>query len=71
MPFTGIMRAWQDLGCGFPAVHYISRAIEILRERDTSLVRVYNRLMEERTSPYNQLFVDTDGIKEASPLDAG
>ena len=55
--------AWQALGCGSSPDHYVNQAIEILKARDGSLVRVYDRLMEERTNPSHAAFVDTDEIK--------
>jgi hypothetical protein len=56
--------AWRELGCGSSAEPYINQAIKILNERDDCLVRVYNRLMEERTDPSHEPFVDSDNIKK-------
>jgi hypothetical protein len=57
------VQAWQALGCGSSTERYINQTIEILRKRDDRLVRVYDRLMEERTNPSHNPFVDTDNVK--------
>lgn len=38
--------------------------MNILNERDDGLVSVYNRLIEERTNPSKEPFVDSDNIKK-------
>lgn len=54
------LRSWRALGCSSPADHYVDQAIGILRERDAALVRVHNRLMEERVKPSYPRFQDTE-----------
>ena len=56
-------RRWRALGCHSSDVHYTQRAIEILKGQDATLVRVYNKLLEERTNPSRDPFVDSDGVK--------
>jgi hypothetical protein len=62
-------RGFETLGCASPFEHYATKAIEILTEKDAALVRIYERLMLERTSPSNEPFVDTDGTKRQVHLD--
>ena len=54
------VRAWRDLGCSSSSDHYIQQAIGILKERDAGLVRVYDRLMQERAHPSYSRFQDTE-----------
>jgi hypothetical protein len=50
---------FQQLGCAFPLEHYVNEAIKILGEREAALVRVYDRLMQERNRPSYSPFVDS------------
>jgi hypothetical protein len=56
-------RGWETLGCQSSDVHYTQRAIEILIERDVALVRVYDKLMAERTNASREPVIDSDGVK--------
>lgn len=51
--------AWRQLGCSSTIEHYIKEAIEVLKQRDDSLVRVQNGLMQERTNASRAPFVDS------------
>jgi hypothetical protein len=42
---------FKKLGCTSPFEHYVNEAAKIIVERDTALLRVYDRLMQERSSP--------------------
>jgi hypothetical protein len=53
------VKACRELGCTLSHEHYIKQAIEILKERDDALVRVYHKLMEERVNPSHEPFIDT------------
>lgn len=64
-------RGWETLGCQSSDVHYTQRAIEILIERDAALVRVYDKLMAERTKCVTRTSYRQRRSEEASPSDAG
>ena len=51
---------WKNLNCALPTIDdYVHKAIEILKERDAALMRVYERLMQERVKPSYSRFQDT------------
>jgi hypothetical protein len=50
---------WQGLGCVSPPEHYISNATDILKQRNAALMRVHERLMQERVKPSYEKFQDT------------
>ena len=64
------IKAWRELECGSSEEHYINQAIKILNERDHSLVRVYNKLMEERES-FSQTICGQRQHEEAGTFDTG
>ena len=69
--YSSDKRRWRTLGCHSSVGHYTQRAIEILKEENAAVVRVYNKLMEERTNPSREPFVDTDGVKRQVHLMQG
>ncbi len=42
--------------------------MDVLKQRDAALVRVYEKLMSERTSPTHEPFIDDDGLKKQRHL---
>jgi hypothetical protein len=62
------VQGFKALGCLPSYDHYITQAMEILKARNDALVRVYERLMKERTNPSYGPFIDTDGIKKQKHL---
>ena len=53
------VQACRKLGCTLSRDHYANEAITILGQKDATLVRVYNRLMEERVNASHPPFEDT------------
>jgi hypothetical protein len=56
------LQQFGGLGCTLPGNHYREQAMNILKERDAALERVYNALMERRVTPPTPRFKDTDGV---------
>ncbi len=56
------IQEFNRLGCALPGEHYLQQAMNILKERDAALVRVYNALMERRVTPPTPRFKDADNL---------
>ena len=56
------VQQFNQRGCKLPGEHYLEQAMNVLKERDAVLVRVYNKLMERRVNPLTPRFKDTDGL---------
>lgn len=62
------VHAFKQLGCTQSHEYYINKAMDVLRERDAALVRVYEKLVSERTNPTHEPFIDDDGMKKQRHL---
>jgi hypothetical protein len=56
------IQEFNRLGCTLPGEHYLQQAMNILKERDPALVRVYNVLMKRRINPPAPRFRDADNV---------
>jgi len=56
------VREFNRLGCTLPGEHYLQQAINILKERNAALVRVYDVLMRRRVDPPTPRFKDVDNL---------
>jgi hypothetical protein len=55
-------QAFKRLGCKLPGDHYLQQAMNILKEHDAALERVYNALMKRRVTPPTPRYKDTDDL---------
>jgi hypothetical protein len=56
------VQRFNRLGCKCPSDHYLDQAMNLLKQNDAALVRVYEALMQRRVNPPRQRFKDSDGV---------